>query len=74
VQTLHSGWDVNATYYHAFRNLLTGPWLSPAGADPGTSVTSRMSEDSLTVGLARNFQYGKGGNKFPHSCNVLTHP
>jgi long-chain fatty acid transport protein len=55
VQTLHSGWDVNATYYHAFRNSLTGPWLSPIGAIPGTSVTSRMSENSLTVGVARNF-------------------
>ncbi len=55
VQTLHSGWDVNATYYHAFRNSLTGPWLSPQGAIPGTSVTSRMSENSLTIGLARSF-------------------
>lgn len=55
VQTLHSGWEVNSTFYHAFRNSLTGPWLSPQGAIPGTSVTSRMSENSLTVGLARSF-------------------
>src|SRR6266568_81391 len=55
VQSLRSGWDVNATYYHAFRNSLTGPWLSPQGAIPGTSVTSRMSENSLTIGLARSF-------------------
>ncbi len=55
VKTLHSGWDVNATYYHAFRNSLSGPWLSPQGAIPGTSVTSRMSENSLTVGFARSF-------------------
>ena len=55
VQTLHSGWDVNATYYHAFRNSLNGPWLSSQGAIPGTSVTSRMSENSLTIGLARSF-------------------
>ena len=55
VQILDSGWDVNATYYHAFRNSLTGPWLSPMGAVPGTSVTSRMSENSLTVGVSRSF-------------------
>jgi long-chain fatty acid transport protein len=56
VQTLHSGWEVNITYYHAFRNSLTGPWLSPQGAIPGTSVTSRMSENSLTIGLAKSFE------------------
>jgi long-chain fatty acid transport protein len=55
VQTLHSGWEMNATYYHAFRNSSTGPWYSPQGAVPGTSVTSRMSENSLTVGLAKSF-------------------
>lgn len=55
VQALHSGWEMNATYYHAFRNSITGPWYSAQGAVPGTSVTSRMSENSLTVGLARSF-------------------
>lgn len=56
VETLHSGWELNATYYHAFRNAITGPWYSPMmGAVPGTSVTSRMSENSLTVGVSRSF-------------------
>lgn len=55
VETLRSGWDVNATYYHAFRNSITGPWYSAQGAVPGTSVTSKMSENSLTVGLSRSF-------------------
>jgi long-chain fatty acid transport protein len=55
VKTLPCGWDLDATYYHAFRNTLTGPWLSPQGAVPGTSVTSRMSDKSLTIGMAKSF-------------------
>jgi long-chain fatty acid transport protein len=55
VEKLNSGWELNATYYHAFRNGITGPWYSSMGAVPGTSVTSRMSENSLTVGVARSF-------------------
>ncbi|HVJ08466.1 MAG TPA: hypothetical protein VM554_08780 [Acidisarcina sp.] len=55
VQSLHGGWDLNVTYYHAFRNSLTGQWLSVRGPVPGTSVTNRMSENSITVGLARSF-------------------
>lgn len=49
-------WDVNLSYYHAFENSITGPWYSPAmGAIPGTSVTSRMHENSGSIGLARTF-------------------
>ncbi|MHB1021293.1 MAG: OmpP1/FadL family transporter [Acidobacteriaceae bacterium] len=55
VQKIHNGWDLNITYYHAFRNSLTGPWLSMQGPIAGTSVTSRMSENSVTVGLAKSF-------------------
>ncbi len=54
VQTVHN-WDVIATYYHVFQNSITGPWISGQGAIPGTSVTSKMSENSLTIGLARSF-------------------
>lgn len=36
-------------YYHAFRNSITGPMMSPAGDAPGTSVTSTLSENSLVV-------------------------
>ena len=53
-QTIH-GWDVTATYYHAFQNSITGPWISRQGPIPGTSVTSKMSENSLTVGFAKSF-------------------
>jgi long-chain fatty acid transport protein len=55
VQSLNSAWNLNLTYYHAFQNSLTGPWVSPRGPIPGTSVTSRMSENSFTVGLTRSF-------------------
>jgi long-chain fatty acid transport protein len=48
-------WDVTVTYYHAFRNSISGPWISGQGAIPGTSVTSSMSENSTTFGLARSF-------------------
>ena len=48
-------WDVNVAYYHAFRNSITGPWISGQGPIPGTSVTSKMSENSLTIGMAKSF-------------------
>jgi Long-chain fatty acid transport protein len=48
-------WDVNATYYHAFQNSITGPWISGQGAIPGTSVTSAMHENSLTIGVGKSF-------------------
>ena len=48
-------WNVNLTYYHAFQNSITGPWISGQGAIPGTSVTSAMHENSLTIGLGKSF-------------------
>lgn len=48
-------WDVTATYYHAFENSITGPWISGQGPIPGTSVTSAMHENSITVGMAKSF-------------------
>lgn len=48
-------WEVNAAYYHAFENSITGPWISGQGAIPGTSVTSAMRENSITVGMAKSF-------------------
>ncbi len=54
VQSVH-GWDINAAYYHAFQNSITGPWISGQGNIPGTSVTSKMSENSISIGLARSF-------------------
>lgn len=48
-------WDEAVTYYHAFCNSITGPWISGQGAIPGTSVTSSMSENSVTFGFSRGF-------------------
>jgi long-chain fatty acid transport protein len=47
--------DFTVTYYHAFQNSITGPWISGQGAIPGTSVTSKMSENSFTFGYGRSF-------------------
>ncbi len=54
-QQLNKTWEVDIAYYHAFQNSITGPWISGAGPIPGTSVTSKMSENSLTIGVARSF-------------------
>jgi long-chain fatty acid transport protein len=47
--------DLTATYYHAFQNSITGPWISGQGPIPGTSVTSKMSENSVTIGFGKSF-------------------
>jgi len=54
VHTMHS-WDATVTYYHAFQNSITGPWISGMGPIPGTSVTSSMSENSVTLGFGKSF-------------------
>ncbi|MGA7523354.1 MAG: hypothetical protein WBW84_12935 [Acidobacteriaceae bacterium] len=54
VQRMH-GWDTVVTYYHAFQNSITGPWISAQGPIPGTSVTSKMSENSVTIGFGKSF-------------------
>ena len=54
IQTVHNA-EVIVTYYHAFQNSITGPWISGQGAIPGTSVTSAMHENSLTLGVAKSF-------------------
>ena len=47
--------EIIVTYYHAFQNSITGQWISGQGPIPGTSVTSKMSENSVTFGYARSF-------------------
>jgi long-chain fatty acid transport protein len=47
--------DLTVTYYHAFKNSITGPWISSMGSMPGTSVTSSMSENSVTFGFGKTF-------------------
>ncbi len=47
--------DLVVTYYHAFQNSITGPWISGQGPIPNTSVTSKMSENSVTIGFGKSF-------------------
>lgn len=54
-QEFHHAWQFNLAYYHAFRNSLTGPWVSQQGPIPGTSLTNRMSENSVSFGIAKSF-------------------
>jgi long-chain fatty acid transport protein len=46
-----NGFGVDVAYYHAFAHSITGPFQSPAGAMPGTSITSSLSENSMLVGF-----------------------
>ena len=46
-----NGFGVDVGYYRAFENSISGPFQSPAGPMPGTSVTNRMSEDSFLIGF-----------------------
>jgi long-chain fatty acid transport protein len=48
-------WTLSVSYFHAFENSITGPFVTPAGAVPGTSVTSKVSTDALTAGLSVQF-------------------
>ena len=49
--TFPSGLGVNVAYYHAFKHSIDGPFLTPAGAMPGTSVKSTLCENSLLLGF-----------------------
>ena len=46
-----NGFGVDLAYYHAFSHSITGPFQSPAGAMPGTSITSSLSENSTRRGI-----------------------
>src|SRR5262249_46039302 len=48
-------WKVSAAYVHAFKNSITGPFVTPFGALPQTSVTSELSVDSLVAGVSVQF-------------------
>ena len=44
-------WDLTLAYVHGFENEISGPIRTPAGAVPGTSVTSEGSLDSVSLGI-----------------------
>ena len=46
-----NGFGLDVAYYHAFKASIDGPFQTPAGAVPGTSVKSSMSENSMLVGF-----------------------
>lgn len=45
----------NISYTHGFQASLTGPYVTPAGPIPGTSITSTTSADLLIAGLTMQF-------------------
>lgn len=46
-----NGFGVDVAYYRAFKNTITGPFQTPAGPAPGTSVSSSLSENSFLLGF-----------------------
>jgi len=48
-------WTLSCAVKHGFKNSISGAWQSPAGAIPGTKVSSELSTNSLTIGLGRKY-------------------
>jgi long-chain fatty acid transport protein len=46
---------VSLAYAHAFENFIQGPFVSPLGTIPGTTVRSSVSADSLMLGATVKF-------------------
>jgi len=46
------GVNVNLAYYHVFETSISGPMFGPAGPIPGSSVDSKMFEDSLIMSFS----------------------
>jgi len=44
-------WSFDLSYYHAFENSVTGPIETAAGVIPGSTVSSTVSADALTLGI-----------------------
>lgn len=53
-ETVHD-WTLSIAFHRGFQNSVSGPWQSPAGAIPGTTVTSELATYSLTLGVGRRF-------------------
>jgi len=58
---LGASWNVSkdlslsVAYAHAFQNALSGPFVTPVGSLPGTSVTSVVSADTFLLGATVRF-------------------
>lgn len=47
---------VHLTYYHAFENSVSGPYIMPGmGPVPGTNVRNSLAEDAVSLGVTFNF-------------------
>jgi long-chain fatty acid transport protein len=46
---------LSVAYAHLFQNSITGPYITPLGTVPGSSVSSTVSADSLLVGASVKF-------------------
>ena len=45
----------SAVYIHGFENSIEGPYQSPAGPVPGTSVKNSVSADAVSIGVTVRF-------------------
>ena len=54
-RTLSAKMDMHFVYYHVFRNSQTGPFIGSQGPIPGASVTSKLAEDSISIGITKTF-------------------
>ncbi len=46
---------LSVAYYHIFENAVTGSLFTPAGPIPGSSVTTGLTADSLSMGVSVRF-------------------
>jgi long-chain fatty acid transport protein len=46
--------ELNAAYYHVFKNRVTGPFLGPTGPVAGTAATTEMTMDSIVLTFSFN--------------------
>jgi long-chain fatty acid transport protein len=61
--------EANIAYYHAFANSITGPIVHPQfGPIPGSSVTSKLSEDSVVMSVSYKF-----GSQAVHDHRAHSH-
>jgi long-chain fatty acid transport protein len=47
--------EANLAYYHAFENSISGPFVTPAGEVPQSTVKNTLSEDSVVLSVSFKF-------------------
>ncbi len=50
---ISDNWQANVTYYHAFEESISGPFVGAGGPIANTSITSSLSEDSVAFQITR---------------------